>query len=137
MTDSIPMPEGVLIVDDDEIICNFFTKALQRGIQDIRIEAMTDGHEALDVFRSNPFKVVILDNHMPEMDGRDVYLAIEELCENESIPMPSVLFCTGYEPSSFITQTVEQNEKHHLLRKPVVSTNVIELVRSCLTDGAA
>ena len=136
MTDSSSQPNGVLIVDDDESICAFFKMSLNRGIPGARVETALGGKQALDAFSQQPFEAVILDNHMPELDGRDVYLALEEHCSENDIPMPAVLFCTGYEPSAFIMETVAQNsDQHYLFRKPVTAADVIAVTSSRLSSS--
>jgi putative two-component system response regulator len=57
----------VLIVDDDEIARELLSNALKQAGYRVRVAA--DGREALAILRSAPFRIVISDWIMPEMDG--------------------------------------------------------------------
>jgi CheY-like chemotaxis protein len=61
------MPLAVLIVDDDELERALIGDRLaQRGI---RVAEATNGAEALERLRTEEIPVVIVDWHMPVMDG--------------------------------------------------------------------
>ena len=61
------MPLSVLIVDDDELERALIGDRLaQRGI---KVGEARDGAEALDRLRREPVPVVVVDWHMPVMDG--------------------------------------------------------------------
>ena len=61
------MPLSVLIVDDDELERALIGDRLtQRGI---RVHEAGDGAAALEMLRQQKFPVVVVDWHMPVMDG--------------------------------------------------------------------
>jgi DNA-binding response OmpR family regulator len=61
------MPQCVLIVDDDELERALIADRLaERGINTLQA---ADGAQALDVLRGTPVQVVVVDWHMPVMDG--------------------------------------------------------------------
>jgi sigma-B regulation protein RsbU (phosphoserine phosphatase) len=61
------MPLSVLVVDDDELERTLIGDRLaQRGI---RVGEARDGVEALERLRREPIPVVVVDWHMPVMDG--------------------------------------------------------------------
>ena len=57
----------VLIVDDDEIARELLSNALKQA--GYRVRVAPDGREGLAILRSAPFRIVISDWVMPEMDG--------------------------------------------------------------------
>jgi putative two-component system response regulator len=57
----------ILIVDDDEIARELLSHALKQA--GYRVRVAPDGREALAILRSMPFRIVISDWIMPEMDG--------------------------------------------------------------------
>lgn len=64
---SADMPLSVLIVDDDELERTLIGSLLaQRGI---RVGEARDGADALDRLRQEPVPVIVVDWHMPIMDG--------------------------------------------------------------------
>jgi len=62
-----PEKGRILVVDDEERILNLFSRVLTKEGFDVR--ATVSGQEALDLLDHEDFKAVILDFHMPDMDG--------------------------------------------------------------------
>jgi len=60
----------VLIIDDEEAICNLLLYAFSRN--DIEAEIATSGREGLDRFEQEHFDLVITDMMMPGIDGNSV-----------------------------------------------------------------
>ncbi len=64
---SADMPLAVLVVDDDELERTLIADRLtQRGIN---VVEAGDGAQALHLLRARPLPVVVVDWHMPVMDG--------------------------------------------------------------------
>lgn len=64
---SADMPLAVLVVDDDELERTLIADRLtQRGIQ---VLEAGDGAQALHLLRARPVPVVVVDWHMPVVDG--------------------------------------------------------------------
>ncbi len=60
-------PERTLVVDDDRNTRRLLQAALEgRGYH---VTVASDGAEALEMIRSQPFDVLISDLHMPRVDG--------------------------------------------------------------------
>jgi nitrogen-specific signal transduction histidine kinase/CheY-like chemotaxis protein len=84
----------VLVVDDEDAVRQFTSKALERlGYEVIQAE---DGLDALAVWQSHGSAIdaVVLDMSMPGMGGREVF---EHL--RRHAPGLPVLFTSGYDPS--------------------------------------
>lgn len=62
-------PARVLLVDDDEAICDLVSKYLQHHGH--TVEVMHDG-EKLDAALSSPFDMVLLDVNLPGLDGYEL-----------------------------------------------------------------
>jgi len=60
----------VLIIDDDEAICNLLLYAFSRD--GIEAEIATNGREGLDRFKEEHFDLVITDMLMPGVNGNSV-----------------------------------------------------------------
>ena len=56
-----------LVVDDDEDMVGFVSLALKSA--GFEVESCGDGMAALEMFRSSPFDVVMLDVRMPRLSG--------------------------------------------------------------------
>lgn len=66
----------VLIVEDEEAYVEALRIALE--VEGIDSTAVLDGREAIQVFRSNTFDVVLLDLMLPSVSGLDVLRAIRK-----------------------------------------------------------
>lgn len=64
------MPQVVLLVDDNEVNLQVASGLLQRHGHTVMTAA--DGPAALDLARRHRFDLVLLDKHMPDMDGLEV-----------------------------------------------------------------
>jgi CheY-like chemotaxis protein len=63
-------------VDDNEVNRRFMGGLLRRAGYEIRLA--TNGFEAVDCALSEPFALVLMDLHMPDMDGIEATACIRE-----------------------------------------------------------
>jgi two-component system chemotaxis sensor kinase CheA len=79
---------NVLIVEDDKFNVHLIS-ALLKKIADVEITATDDGREALGILESGDkaIDVVLLDLHMPKMDGKDVLTTIRQQSKYNNIPV--------------------------------------------------
>ncbi|MEA2828155.1 MAG: hypothetical protein QOG43_2594 [Actinomycetota bacterium] len=70
------IPAGtVLVVDDESLNRLLLTRSLEQ--EGLRVQSASNGLEALDMLRSRPFDLVLLDIVMPLADGFDVLAAMK------------------------------------------------------------
>ncbi len=81
--------QNVLIVDDETVVRNGIGRALER--KGLRTRLAANGREALDLLDNQPFDLVLLDIHMPDMDGIQV---LKEIRANH--PETEIIMITGY-----------------------------------------
>ena len=82
------MHQRVLLVDDNAVnrqIAMAMLKSLQ-----LDISIATNGVEALDIARREPFKVVLMDCQMPLMDGFEATRELRKQFTNEQLPIIAV-----------------------------------------------
>jgi len=119
----------MLLVDDEESIRFLFQMILAADLPDLNIDLACNGREALDMFSRGHHAVLLMDLHMPVMDGRSAFEAIRKMCGERRWQMPSVVFCTGFVPPEPVARAVEEDASHCLLAKPVSSRRLIEAIR--------
>lgn len=67
---------NVLVVDDEKLMCDILTMSLQR--LGYAVTTASNGLDALDLFESQEFDLLLLDVMMPDMDGFDVCIEVRK-----------------------------------------------------------
>jgi CheY-like chemotaxis protein len=124
----------ILIVDDETSIVKLFKMLLEFDLPGRQIDTACNGAEAVEKFASGHHRVLIMDLHMPVMDGLHAFLNIETACRERSWEMPAVVFCTGYAPPDTVLKAVGEGGTHCLLQKPVTSETLVKTVASRLAS---
>jgi PAS domain S-box-containing protein len=116
--------EHILLVDDEIRIVQMLQQMLESS--GYKVTGLTNGKEALDVFRKNPaeFDLVITDMTMPKITGGD--LAGELLRIRSDIP---IILCTGFNISKETAKSLGVTE---LLAKPLLKEEVERVVKKVL-----
>jgi len=122
----------ILVVDDEPSIVNLFKLILENYIHGVPVDKASNGAEALEMFTAQRYDVIVMDLHMPIMDGQTAFLEIETICAKQGWRMPSVVFCTGYAPRDAVRKAVSEGVRHTLLNKPVRSEVLVKAVQTRL-----
>ncbi|RYY47913.1 MAG: response regulator [Chitinophagaceae bacterium] len=113
----------VLLADDDVRNIYSMTKALEKYQMTV-VPAM-DGREALELMKSNPVDVVLMDMMMPGMDGYESIQAIRAKPQYKSLPVIAVTAkamsgdrekCIAAGASDYISKPVDLDQLVSLLR---------------------
>ena len=84
----------VLLVEDDRVSTIAATRLLEKA--NCRVTAVSDGKQALDVLRTKPYDVVLMDVQLPVMNGVETTLAIRKgKAGKENIAVP-IIALTAY-----------------------------------------
>ena len=67
---------SILIIDDDELVCESLASILQ-GI--FQVEYTSSPERALEKLRRKPYDLVLSDLQMPIMTGDELYMAVKKL----------------------------------------------------------
>ena len=119
----------VLVVDDEEAIRNVFKMVLAFGLPECEVMTAANGQEALDCFKECHQRLLLMDLHMPVMNGEIAFTQIRAHCDAVNWEMPSIVFCTGYDPPNGVQNVVSGNPLHCLLRKPVSNDTLLDALR--------
>ncbi len=122
----------VLIVDDEDCIVFLFRTILEMEFSDIVVDIACDGMQAVESFRSNHHELVLMDLHMPIMDGFSAYNEINQLCDSENLNMPPVIFCTGFAPSERMRKVLDDNPCNGYLPKPISADELVGAIKSSM-----
>lgn len=91
--DAIVLPQQytgtVLLVDDNDVNLLVGTHMLQS--LGLKVQSAKNGSEAISAVAQNPLiSLVLMDVHMPEMNGLDAAMAIRQLEHNAKVPIIAV-----------------------------------------------
>ena len=78
----------LLIADDNEVNLNLLEEVLTRV--GYKVTTSCDGLEALELFKLNEYKAVLLDIDMPKMNGYEALKEMKDLDKEHTIPIMAV-----------------------------------------------
>ncbi len=118
----------ILVIDDSEVNLELFRQFLTKaGYKDIHLH--TDGHRALDQLSAISPDLIILDLHMPHMDGLEFLERLgESLASDDHIP---VMVVTADATSEAKTRALAKGANDYLV-KPLESREVTLRVANLL-----
>lgn len=122
----------ILVVDDEKFVRDVFRRLISSGLPDCKVDVAVNGAEAVCAFRRIRHSVLVMDLKMPIMDGATAFKEIRKMCEDEGWEMPSVIFCTGHDPSDLARDIVGNDPTHCLLIKPVRHWQLVEAIQARL-----
>jgi class 3 adenylate cyclase len=106
------MNEGgdrILVVDDNRLNRLKLARSLER--QGYSVSLAENGREALDMLRSEPFSLLLLDIVMPEMDGFQVLAEMKNDPELRDIP---IIVISSVDEMESVVRCVEMGAEDHL-----------------------
>ena len=85
----------ILLAEDERSLSRAVTALLERS--HYAVDAVYDGHEALDYLESGNYDALILDIMMPKMDGMEVLRRLRIWCyRRKTITLPPIEFIKQY-----------------------------------------
>lgn len=72
----------VLVVDDQAGIRMLLKEAFEIGVEDVKVETVASGDEAIEIVKKSFPDIIFLDLKMPKKDGIEVFLELKELGYN-------------------------------------------------------
>lgn len=106
------MDERILVVDDEPDILHILSKALFREGYEVR--STSGGAEAIDLFRTEHFDLIVTDIRMPGTDGLEVIRQVRESDEETEI-----IVLTAYPSVDIAIQTLKHFNVYDFLTKPL------------------
>mgnify|MGYP001810223828 CR=1 FL=1 len=107
----------VLLVDDEEIFRE--ATARQLTVRGFIVQTAAGGEAALEIVRSDPPEVVVLDQEMPGLHGSETFVAIKKID-----PLIEVIMLTGNTSVDNAIELMQQGTFDYLM-KPI---NIEELL---------
>lgn len=127
---SPPRKLTILLVDDDttnQIIVREMLRSL-----DCVIETAKNGREAVEAFHRQTFDLILMDIHMPEMDGYEATRTIRRLEREEQRPPIPILAMTALAFREELAPCLEAGMNDRLI-KPIERRELIATLRKYVT----
>ncbi len=115
----------ILIADDDKSVAFTFQSALEL-LPDCVVEIATSGAEALRLFESATFNVLITDYRMPDIDGMTLAVRIRQ-----KYPLTAIVMITAFSTLQLREQAA-RIQIRKVLDKPVGLNQLRSVVREAL-----
>lgn len=124
------MSKKILVAEDSSVIQNLTKKIL--SLQNYEISAVKNGKKVIETLESEDFDLVLLDIHMPIMDGMECAKQIRKMSNgNASIPIIAI---TG-NANNYSLDDFKDAGINGYLPKPLNYDTLVETVKSYLVDG--
>lgn len=117
------MSDWILVVDDDTSNLRMASRIL--SAEQMRVSCLKSGEDALAFLHDNRPDLILLDVHMPGMDGFETLASIRSDHETADIP---VIFLTADDDSNTETRGLEAGAKD-FIKKPFVPEVLLLRVR--------
>jgi len=114
----------ILVVDDDKVTRHVLSTVLTNA--GFSTSVASDGAEALDMLRTTPFDLLLLDVWMPRMTGLDLLAELRAIDAR-----PRVIVMTSDEAPETLLKVVRE-QAFRYVHKPVEAVQLVETVREVL-----
>jgi len=118
------MKHSILIVDDEQTIRESLHLLLQG--EGFDSECAKDGREALNLALDRKFDLIILDLHLPKINGLDVLKQVKEHC-----PDTIVLIVTSYYDLEIAAEALLLGASRMIL-KPIDFEELLDIIANLL-----
>jgi CheY-like chemotaxis protein len=116
----------ILIVDDSKDIRDILSKVL--SLMGFEAAVASNGNEALNLFLTNSFDLVLTDLEMPDLDGWTLALHIKD-----KSPNTPVVLITGSEKEA-VMERLEGSSIDSILFKPFMLEDIQKTVQTLLDE---
>ena len=105
---------SILLVEDN--ILNQRLMTINLSSLDHKVTITNNGLEGVELFKKNPFDLILMDIMMPVMDGIEATKVIREIEKRENKYTPIIAFTANTLNNDY--HTCKSNGMDHLLEKP-------------------
>lgn len=123
------MSKKIIVAEDSSVIQNLTRKILSQ--MNYEIVSVKNGQQVIDLLEEKDFDLILLDIHMPVMDGMECATKIRNMeTETKNIPIIAI---TG-NANNYTMKDFESAGINDFLPKPLNYDNLVEMVRKYIED---
>ena len=123
------VPLLIAVVDDDAFVCKALARLLRSA--GLNVETHSSGSEFLKSLASHAPDCVVLDLHMPELNGFDVQVQLQRT----RVPIPVVVI-TGHDTPESRARAMHNGAKAYIC-KPVDDKLLLSTIRTAIGGSPA
>ncbi|MEQ8905969.1 response regulator [Ekhidna sp.] len=124
------MSKKIIVAEDSSVIQNLTKKILSQ--LNYEISSVKNGQQVIDLLKKDDFGMVLLDIHMPVMDGMECARQIRSLeGNNKNIPIVAI---TG-NANNYTMEDFEKVGINAFIPKPLNYDSVVEMVKKYTNDN--
>ena len=123
------MVKKALIVEDEEDILELLSAIF--GFEDYEVLYAKDGEEALQIARAENPDIILLDIHLPKMNGHEVCKSVKS---DPAMSHTKVLMLSGMSQDFNLQKALETGADAYMT-KPFSSTEIVEKVEELLRSN--
>lgn len=122
------MSDAILIIDDEPDMTAILTASLK--LHQYEVVQFNDAPAAMEAIRARPYRLIVTDIMMPDIDGFQLIASTRETATNGSTPILIITakMLTPEERRSIFDQ------RCLYLRKPFVPRTLVDMVKKILLD---
>jgi len=124
---SVRPPSSVLVVDDDEDLARILTFYVRQIMGPVDVRVAHDGEEALEAVQASEPDVLLVDLHMPRMNGVELCMQLK----GEGLAERSSIISVSAGAAQHDVQLLHQLGIHHFVEK---GSNLRERLRAVLAE---
>jgi DNA-binding NtrC family response regulator len=124
----MPMNPAIVLVDDDPVMLMLIPRILREAAPDYELLSIANSTTALALMAQRPIALVITDQHMPDMDGVALTVAIKAVA-----PQCPVILMTGASTDE-LRLRAEAAAVDYFLPKPFGFDQLASIVRAALAQ---
>ena len=124
------MSKKILVAEDSSVIQNLTKKILT--LQNYQISAVKNGKQVIDKLSSDSFDLILMDIHMPQMDGMECARTIRQMTgEIANVPIIAI---TG-NANNYSMDDFKEAGINEFIPKPLNYDNLVTVVNNYLANG--
>lgn len=124
------MSKKIIVAEDSSVIQNLTKKILSQ--LNYEIDSVKNGQQVIDLLEKDDYGMVLLDIHMPVMDGMECARQIRSMSgSNKDIPIVAI---TG-NANNYTMEDFEEVGINAFIPKPLNYDSVVEMVKKYTDDN--
>jgi CheY-like chemotaxis protein len=126
------MSKTILVVDDDDLICQLVTRYLEE--ENYTVITASDGPTAVEKYENEKPDLIVLDVAMPEMSGFEVAKRVRAIQQRENRSHTPIILLTAYARSFFLSAGSEADS---FLTKPITPEQLRDHITRFLDEATS